>query len=190
MQTGIQKDAQRKMGCLARRALTETQRVKANRALCQNLALLDDFCNAHTIMLYAAFGSEADLAELAVWAAERGKTVAYPVCTADFQLIAAVPDPDGWEKGMYGIRTPVLERSRLLAPEQLDLVLVPCTAFDAECHRIGMGKGYYDRFLQRCTQVKKIGVAYEAQRVGSVAVEPHDQRLDAFVTERGIYTWK
>ena len=79
-----------------------------------------------------------------------------------------------------------------LAPwlEQLDLVLVPCTAFDADCYRVGMGKGYYDRYLPRCTQAVKIGIALEVQRVPRAAVDEHDQRLDAFVTERGIYTWK
>ena len=79
-----------------------------------------------------------------------------------------------------------------LAPwlEQLDLVLVPCTAFDADCYRVGMGKGYYDRYLPRCTRAVKIGIALEVQRVPRAAVDAHDQRLDAFVTERGIYTWK
>ena len=65
----------------------------------------------------------------------------------NFTLTAAVPGPDGWEVGAYGIRTPVLERAALIRPEALDLVLVPCTAFDAVCRRVGMGKGYYDRYL-------------------------------------------
>ena len=78
-----------------------------------------------------------------------------------------------------------------LAPwlDQLDLVLVPCTAFDADCFRVGMGKGYYDRYLPRCTKAAKIGIALEVQRVAHAAVDEHDQRLDAFVTERGLYTW-
>ena len=82
--------------------------------------------------------------------------------------------------------------AQALAPwlDQLDLVLVPCTAFDADCYRVGMGKGYYDRYLPRCTRAVKIGIALEVQRVPRAAVDAHDQRLDAFVTERGIYTWK
>ena len=103
---------------------------------------------------------------------------------------AAVPGPDGWETGLYGIRTPVPERSELLEPEALDLVLVPCTAFDADCRRVGMGKGYYDRYLPRCKNAAKIGIAFEVQRVDRAAVDEHDQRLDAYATERGIYTWK
>lgn len=67
---------------------------------------------------------------------------------------------------------------------------MPCTAFDADCFRVGMGKGYYDRFLPRCTHAGKIGIAFEAQRVAHAAVDRHDQRLDAYVTERGIYQWK
>lgn len=97
------------------------------------------------ILLYAAFGSEADLSALAEKAQAQGKTLAYPVCGEAYSLTAAVPGPDGWEKGQYGIRTPILSRSEILLPEALDLVLVPCTAFDADCFRVGMGKGYYDR---------------------------------------------
>ena len=80
-----------------------------------------------------------------------------------------------------------LSRSALLRPDQLDLVLVPCTAFDAACRRVGMGKGYYDRYLPRCTRAVKVGVAFEAQRVEAAAVDAHDQRLDGFVTEGGLY---
>ena len=92
--------------------------------------------------------------------------------------------------GQYGIRTPILSRSEILLPEALNLVLVPCTAFDADCFRVGMGKGYYDRYLPRCKNAVKIGIAFEAQRVEHAAVDEHDQRLDAYVTERGIYKWK
>ena len=91
---------------------------------------------------------------------------------------------------LYGIRTPILSRSEILLPEALDLVLVPCTAFDADCFRVGMGKGYYDRYLPRCKNAVKIGIAFEVQRVEHAAVDEHDQRLDAYVTERGIYKWK
>ena len=185
-----QKAAQRKAGIAARRALSDTERTHSNAALCARIMALDCFKKAENILLYAAFGGEADLSTLAAEAARQGKTLAYPVCGEGFSLTAAVPGPDGWEVGAYGIRTPVLERAALIRPEALDLVLVPCTAFDADCYRVGMGKGYYDRYLPRCTRAVKIGIALEVQRVPRAAVDDHDQRLDAFVTERGIYTWK
>ena len=189
MDIAEEKQAQRTSGKAARRALSPEQRAAANAALCARLWQLDAVQNAQTILLYAAFGGEADLTGFAAEAARRGKVLAYPVCGENCSLAAAVPGPDGWETGLYGIRTPVLERSVLLEPEQLDLVLVPCTAFDADCFRVGMGKGYYDRYLPRCTKAAKIGIALEVQRVAHAAVDEHDQRLDAFVTERGLYTW-
>ena len=127
------------------------------------------------------------IAALAEQAARLGKTVAYPVCGENFTLTAAVPGPDGWEMGAYGIRTPVLERAALIRPEALDLVLVPCTAFDAVCRRVGMGKGYYDRYLPRCRNAVALGVAFEAQRVPEAAADEQDWQLDGFVTERKVY---
>ena len=145
------------------------------------------FQKAENLLLYAAFGGEVDLAGLAEQAARLGKTVAYPVCGENFTLTAAVPGSDGWEVGAYGIRTPVLERAALIRPEALDLVLVPCTAFDAVCRRVGMGKGYYDRYLPRCRNAVALGVAFEAQRVPEAAAEEQDRQLDGFVTEREVY---
>ena len=175
------KQTQRKAGRAARKALGPEERKAANAALCASLWQLAAVQNAQTILLYAAFGSEADLSALAEKAQTQGKTLAYPVCGEAYSLTAAVPGPDGWEMGQYGIRTPILSRSEILLPEALDLVLVPCTAFDADCFRVGMGKGYYDRYLLRCKNAVKIGIAFEVQRVEHAAVDEHDQRLDAYV---------
>ena len=176
-----QKAAQRKAGIAARRALSDTERTRSNAALCARIMALDCFKKAENILFYAAFGGEADLSALAVEAARLGNPL------EGFSLTAAVPWPGGWEVGTYGIRTPILSRSAVLPPDKLDLVLVPCTAFDAVCRRVGMGKGYYDRYLPRCTRAVKLGVAFEAQRVDAAAVDAHDEKLDGFVTEGGLY---
>lgn len=98
-----QKAAQRKAGIAARRALSDNERTHSNAALCARIMALDCFKKAENILLYAAFGGEADLSALAVEAARQGKTLAYPVCGEGFSLTAAVPGPDGWEVGTYGI---------------------------------------------------------------------------------------
>ena len=165
----------------------QAERAAANAAICARILAMPCFQKAENLLLYVAFGGEVDLAVLAEQAARLGKTVAYPVCGENFTLTAAVPGPDGWEVGAYGIRTPVLERAVLIRPEALDLVLVPCTAFDAACRRVGMGKGYYDRYLPRCRNAVALGVAFEAQRVPEAAAEEQDWRLDGFVTERKVY---
>ena len=181
------KAAQRRQGIAARRALAPGARAAADAAIRARVAELPAWLRAGRVLAYAAFGGEPDLAPLLEGAA---KQVAWPVCGAGCSLTAAVPGPDGWETGAYGIRTPVLARAAVLPPETLDLVLAPCTAFDAGCYRVGMGKGYYDRYLPRCTRAAIYGIAYEAQRVEAVAAGPLDVRLDGIITERGVYTWK
>ncbi len=182
-----EKSLQRKAGIAARRALPDAARGAANAALCAHLAALSAFARAKTLLVYAAFGDEVNLAALIRQAEQAGKTVAYPICGDGFALTAAVPGSDGWEIGAYGIRTPIASRAHILRPEELDLVLVPCTAFDTSCRRVGMGKGYYDRYLPRCQNAVTIGVAFDCQRVEHAASGTLDAVLDAFATEKGVY---
>ena len=182
-----EKQAQRAAGRAARKALDAPQRAAANAALCRRVLELDAYRAAHTLLLYAAFGGEADLAAVAAEAVRQGKTVAYPVCGEGFTLIAAVPGADGWAVGQYGIRAPVPERSALLQPEQLDLVLVPCTAFDADCRRVGMGKGYYDRYLAACAEKPfTVGICFSEFCGLDFEAQTFDAKLNAVISDSGF----
>ena len=71
-----------------------------------------------------------------------------------------------------------------------DLILVPLVAFDKHLNRIGYGKGYYDRSLQKLKKIKKksvsIGIAYSFQESNKIPINKHDVKLDYIFTERGI----
>ena len=71
-----------------------------------------------------------------------------------------------------------------------DLIMVPLVAFDERLNRIGYGKGYYDRSLQKISKTKKktisLGIAYSFQKCGDIPVNKHDFKLDYIFTERGI----
>ena len=71
-----------------------------------------------------------------------------------------------------------------------DLTMVPLVAFDGRLNRIGYGKGYYDRSLQKISKTKKktisLGIAYSFQKCGDIPVNKHDFKLDYIFTERGI----
>jgi len=72
-----------------------------------------------------------------------------------------------------------------------DVLLMPLAAFDAAGHRIGYGKGHYDRALDRLESRRprlKIGLAFACQRVDGVPAEAHDRRLDLILTETGAIT--
>ena len=71
--------------------------------------------------------------------------------------------------------------------EKFDLILVPVVGFDKKLNRLGMGGGFYDRFLTRQPQALKIGLAYSLSFIKEdVDWEPHDVALDIIITEKGI----
>ena len=71
-----------------------------------------------------------------------------------------------------------------------DLIMVPLVAFDSQLNRVGYGKGYYDRSLQKIKKIKKktisLGIARSVQKCKSIPINKHDFKLDYIFTERGI----
>jgi 5-formyltetrahydrofolate cyclo-ligase len=97
---------------------------------------------------------------------------------------AAVPDaPDAFIKGKFDILSPDPDRLRIIPPEEIDAVLVPCVGFDETGNRLGHGGGYYDRYLPRCPHATKILVAFKAQRLDTVCAGESDVAMDFIVTE-------
>jgi 5-formyltetrahydrofolate cyclo-ligase len=83
----------------------------------------------------------------------------------------------------FGVTEPVPE-TPIVEP---DLLLVPLLAFDATGARLGYGGGFYDvalETLRRSRTIFAVGFAYAGQEVPTLPTEPHDQRLDAVLTER------
>jgi 5-formyltetrahydrofolate cyclo-ligase len=70
-----------------------------------------------------------------------------------------------------------------------DTLIVPLVGFDAACNRLGYGGGFYDRTLARLAQISRpraIGLAFAAQQLAPLPIEPTDIALDAIVTETGV----
>jgi 5-formyltetrahydrofolate cyclo-ligase len=67
-----------------------------------------------------------------------------------------------------------------------DYFLIPLLAFDSTGNRLGYGGGYYDRTLATFPTAPRIGCAFAAQEFSAVPTEPHDLKLHAIATERGV----
>lgn len=184
-----EKEAQRRAGIAARRAISRENAAKCGSEIAYRMVSHIYYQRARTIFSYQPVGGEVDVSSINQVAELSHKIVAYPVCTGEGIMVAAVPETgSAWEEGKYGIRAPLLDRSRILSPEEIDLVLVPCTAFDEALMRVGMGAGYYDRYLPQCTHAIRVAVAYEAQKVSRAAADPWDFPMDAILTEKRWYT--
>ena len=175
------KKHQRTLALAARAALSPAERAQRSGWLAENVRALPEYQRAKTVMLYCAVGAEADLSALT----EDGKRFCYPCCLSKTEMAAMVPE--GWRSGAFGIREPDPERSETVDPAEIDLILAPCSAFDLDGHRLGMGAGYYDRFLPRCGNAAVAAVAFEAQKLEQVCVEETDRTMDCMVTEETVY---
>ena len=70
-----------------------------------------------------------------------------------------------------------------------DLIFVPIVAFDNRLYRIGYGGGYYDRYIQKISNKKKlfkIGIAHSCQKINKVPINKYDKKLDIIITEKYI----
>jgi 5-formyltetrahydrofolate cyclo-ligase len=173
-----------------RRGLPAAEGLTRSRLVWDRIARLACYQHAHMVLGYMAFDHEVLTDGLIRQAMASGKRIVLPVVQADRQQLTlyAVEDLDrDIAPGYRGILEPRPRRARVVAPEALDLALVPGVAFDMAGGRLGFGVGFYDRLLGRLPgEVPKVGMAFDFQVIPRLPHQPHDVMLDAVVTESRI----
>ena len=126
-----------------------------------------------TIMAYWPLPDEVDIRPLIHWLVGQGKTVVLPKVTGDETMeLRRYSSQEDLAEGAFHIMEPVGDA--FTDYDDIDVVLVPGMAFDAAGHRLGRGKGYYDRFLAAHPHLYKIGICFPFQRVAEVPTEDYD----------------
>lgn len=166
-----------------REEMTPAEREAYSLRATERIVSLPEFRRAATVMIYRAVGGEMSLDRLPEHPAAAGKQFVYPRCFGRGEMAAMIPR--GWQRGAFGIPEPG-EGSERVAPEEIDLVICPGTAFDDRGGRLGMGGGYYDRFLPGCVRAVFLMAAYENQREDVLDLEETDVRMNLIVTEDRI----
>ena len=134
----------------------------------------------NTIMAYWPLPDEVDIRPLIHWLVGQGKVVVLPKVTGYERMeLRSYTSQDDLAEGAFHILEPVGEPFTDYG--DIDVVLVPGMAFDAAGHRLGRGKGYYDRFLAAHFSPLTshpspllIGVCFPFQRVAEVPTEEYD----------------
>jgi len=176
-------------GIKGRESLSNKDRKEFSRIISDAVLQSEEYKRAKVIMLYKAVKGEVNLEHLEKRAAEDGKKLAFPLCISRNEMIALSPHSDeSWVRGSYGIMEPAADKSDIVEPDKIDLVLCPCTAFDEECGRMGMGGGYYDRYLPLCRSACVAAVAFDIQKAEKIPVEKWDVMMEKIFTEKKIYT--
>jgi 5-formyltetrahydrofolate cyclo-ligase len=168
-----------------RRGLSPAEVRRRSAALTRHLLAWPALFGVRAVLAYAALAREPQTAEIVQGLRARGALVALP------QVFGAelVPRraPAGWPVG-DGRLVPDLAAEPEVPPETLDAVLVPGLGFDRAGRRLGRGGGHYDRLLARLPRgCLRVGLCFEGQWVDEVPTEPWDQRVDAVVTEVGVW---
>lgn len=171
-----------------RKAIPKEKKEAADRAICRKIASTVSFRFADTVMLYSALPSEIDLTELAETALAQGKRVVLPRCVEGSPLMNfhTVTDLSALEKGSFSIMEPPAD-SPIWAPADADkaICIIPGVIFDMQGHRIGYGKGYYDRYFSDKT-VQRIGVVYDDFILKSLPHGRYDLAVDLIITEKRL----
>ena len=170
-------------GC--RRSLSPAEVTEKSRLIWERLRAFAAFQTANTLVLYSA--DENEVQTEAIWreASAQGKAVYYPRLTsdrADLEFVRRCPG-DRLIPGTFGILIPPGE-DLLAGLQAIDLVLTPGVGFDRQGHRLGRGRGYYDRaFRGVLAGALRVALAYDFQVVPEIPVGPNDEAVHYIVTE-------
>lgn len=158
----------------------------ASRQAQQRLMSLEIFAQAGCIALYAPIRNEVDTGLLFDEARRLGKRVLYPRVCGEAMRFHEVSSATCLEQGSFGILEPCAAGEGCAADEA-DLVVVPGVAFDLNGHRIGFGKGYYDRCLFGLSKTPVlVGLCHDFQLLEQIPSEGHDIRMQYLVTDQRI----
>jgi 5-formyltetrahydrofolate cyclo-ligase len=172
----------------------------------ERLFELLEFKAAYKILLYASFRSEVNTSDLIKYCIAGGKVTALPRVDKENDELKLYEIKEIMEiaTGYFGIPEPFVNEDRRIEAEDMDLIVVPGVAFDEQCNRLGYGKGFYDKLLEKVKYERQkspsafshqplaciIALAYEEQIVEAIPSELHDIRMDKIITDKRIIECK
>ena len=179
----------RETGALSKKSLRQHIRQRKARhtdeelvALSQPIveAVLADprFQEAQTVLLYHSLPDEVYTPGLIAAALRMGKRVLLPVVISrtEMEVREYLPTTEMALSDDFHILEP--QGAAFTDYASVDCAIIPGMAFDAQGHRLGRGRGYYDRFLAQAADVYKVGLCFPFQLVEAVPCEATDVAMD------------
>lgn len=157
-----------------KRRLSAAELAVMSEDICSKVLALASWQEAGTLLLYYPLPDEVDVRVLIKDAFESGKKVLLPVVKGDELELHLYEGEASLKEGAFGIMEPT---GPLFAPkhyDEIELAIIPGMAFDSAGHRLGRGKGYYDRLLPNLKATKLIGICFPFQFLEEVPAEAHD----------------
>ena len=177
-----------------RRALTPEQQTQFALQAADRMMAYPPVLLAQTVAVFLSFDGELDTRPLIDQLWRAGKRVYLPVLhpfsPGNLLFLHYHPSSD-LVVNRLNIREPKLDVRDVLPLSQLDVLVTPLVAFDADGQRLGMGGGFYDRTLQNWRQhrLQPVGYAHDCQQVDALPTEQWDIPLPAVITPSKTWLW-
>ena len=165
------------------KAMTSDARAVEASAVAEQLLHHPKVQSAATIALFASLPDEIDTTQL-IEALATKTSVVLPRLLGD-EMDFYTYSANAMHSGAMGILEP--DGDVPVAPQDIDVMILPGLAFTADGLRLGRGKGYYDKYMSHERyRAYTIGICHTVQLLDTLPVEPHDKRLDEVVTSAYI----
>ena len=151
--------------------------------------LLIDYIGAHKpdlLLLYSAYGREVSLTKVINWCLQNNMKIALPRVSGDDMDFYCIESMNDLKPGAYGILEPVAPEPINLANYSQVICIVPGVGFDRSFHRMGHGRGYYDRYFEHFPEVMLYGVCHDFQLIDSIPTDEHDIPMNMIFTDKEI----
>jgi 5-formyltetrahydrofolate cyclo-ligase len=168
----------RKTKLQERKQQNHGEKLAKDRIIVRKIKRLAAYKKAKKVLFYLPIHGEVNLT--ALFSAK--KTFILPRVKGKSLQLHAIESLTQTTRGKFNIHEPH-RHLPITTPQELDLILVPGVVFGEDGHRIGYGKGFYDRLLKK-TSCPKIGIAYGFQMVKNIPGQPHDVPMDMIITEQ------
>ncbi|MEN6395767.1 MAG: 5-formyltetrahydrofolate cyclo-ligase [Methanoregula sp.] len=142
--------------------------------------------DGETVMAFTSKEKEVNTKPLILALFEKGNPVVVPIIQKeDISLrLSYLRDFSALVPSTFGVPEPIGSEIPAEAYD-IDTIILPMLGFDRAGGRIGYGAGYYDRFLAKNPNLRKIGIAFACQEVERLPVDENDIRMDYIITEDG-----
>ncbi|MCK5499564.1 MAG: 5-formyltetrahydrofolate cyclo-ligase, partial [Gammaproteobacteria bacterium] len=159
-------------------------RLDYSNSITEQVLKLDEIRNAKTIFIYISYATEVHTHDLIKSLLENGKTLAVPkIVDSDFMEAESLSSWEDLIPGELGILTPANSKP---CNGPFDIALTPGLGFTLSGHRMGFGRGYYDKWFAQNEVKHKIALAFEAQLVDEIPIEDTDVPMEKIVTEQRV----
>jgi 5-formyltetrahydrofolate cyclo-ligase len=170
-----------------RHNLPQYKKEQASQQICAKILALPEYQKAQHVASYYAVNGEVDLALL--WGSTPTHKIHYlPKCTVKKSILFLPFTPATLlHTNPWGIPEPSVPNEQGITGDDIQIIFLPLVAFDMHGTRLGMGGGYYDRYLANNNHSIRIGVAYAFQKCAYIPPDPWDIPLHAVITEISAY---